>query len=222
MSIAFHMKDMHKDRIFIRKYQNCETCGAVTVVMTDKTGVLTKNALHIENFYVANATEDNVFKLLILKGKKKISYFDQLMVLNTSFSTGCMLGEGDKVIGNMITGGFLIFSRDMYRADYEEIRRGLTVEHNVDKAVVHHREFSPNHKRMSMLVDLSLYKAPENVSEAVEKLRTKGQYLSVCRGDAEIMLKRCVLYLNPETGEVDILSAQMRLRISEQISSYNS
>ncbi|CAL5993249.1 Calcium-transporting_ATPase [Hexamita inflata] len=219
IALAYSMKKMLKDQCLVRKLNSCETCGSVSVICSDKTGTLTKNEMHATHMWSPAAVEDLVSAMVSDKKSKPLSYFDRVMCLNTSFTNNCRL-EGNKVVGAKTTGAFLMLSRDLYGCNYEEVRAGLTIEDDVDKAIVHQLDFSSDRKRASILVDLDVYRPSKLVEEAAAALRQQGQFVNMIRGASEIMLSRCVQYLDPKTNAVSRIGGMGRDSILDQISSY--
>ncbi|CAL6088450.1 Calcium-transporting_ATPase [Hexamita inflata] len=221
IALAYSMKKMLKDQCLVRKLNSCETCGSVSVICSDKTGTLTKNEMHVTHMWSPAAVEDLVSAMVSDKKSKPLSYFDRVMCLNTSFTNNCRL-EGNKVVGAKTTGAFLMLSRDLYGCNYEEVRAGLTIEDDVDKAIVHQLDFSSDRKRASILVDLDVYRPSKLVEEAAAALRQQGQFVNMIRGASEIMLSRCVQYLDPRTNQVCELDEAIRAAILKQIGTYAS
>ncbi|CAL5993241.1 Calcium-transporting_ATPase [Hexamita inflata] len=219
ISLAYSMKKMLKDQCLVRKLNSCETCGSVSVICSDKTGTLTKNEMHATHLWNPASTQDEVSVLAAARKGQGLSYYEKVMCLNTSFTNNCRL-EGNKVIGAKTTGAFLMLSRDLYECDYERVRAGLTIGDQVDKAVVHQLDFSSERKRASMLVDLDTFQPVPQLADAVPALRQQGRFVNMIRGASEIMLQRCVSYLDPNTNAVSRIDDAVRNSILDQISSY--
>ncbi|CAL5988856.1 Calcium-transporting_ATPase [Hexamita inflata] len=221
IALAYSMKKMLKDQCLVRKLNSCETCGFVSVICSDKTGTLTKNEMHVTHMWSPAIQEDLVSAMVSDKKSKTLSYFDCVMCLNTSFTNNCRL-EGNTVVGAKTSGAFLMLSRDLYGCNYEEVRAGLNIEDNVNKAIVHQLDFSSNRKLASILVDLEVYRPSQLVKEATTVLRQQGQFVNMINGASEIILSRCVQYLDPKTNQVCELYDATRDAILKQIGVYAS
>lgn len=62
LALAYSMKRMAKANNLIRKMHACETLGATTLILTDKTGTLTENKMKVvfQNFTDKNAVINNI------------------------------------------------------------------------------------------------------------------------------------------------------------------
>lgn len=62
LALAYSMKRMAKANNLIRKMHACETLGATTLILTDKTGTLTENKMKVvfQNFTDRNAVINNI------------------------------------------------------------------------------------------------------------------------------------------------------------------
>lgn len=62
LALAYSMKRMAKANNLIRKMHACETLGATTLILTDKTGTLTENKMKVvfQDFTDRNAVINNI------------------------------------------------------------------------------------------------------------------------------------------------------------------
>lgn len=47
LTLAFSMKQMHEEKILVRKLASCETMGSSQYICTDKTGTITSNKMRV-------------------------------------------------------------------------------------------------------------------------------------------------------------------------------
>lgn len=85
LALAYSMKRMSRANNLVRKMHACETLGATTLILTDKTGTLTQNKMKVVD---SNITDDSYLKYNILGN-------------STAFI------EGDKTIGNPTEGALI-------------------------------------------------------------------------------------------------------------------
>ena len=91
--LSSNMKKMLKDNVLVRKLVGIETAGNINVLLTDKTGTLTKGKLEVTNIFTGNL--ELLTKKDILKSN---NYFDALLYNNDS-----MFDEKGEVIGGNLT-----------------------------------------------------------------------------------------------------------------------
>ena len=60
ISLAYSMKKMVADNIFVRVLSACETMGNATQICSDKTGTLTKNLMSVTHLYLASKKWKNL------------------------------------------------------------------------------------------------------------------------------------------------------------------
>ena len=57
LALAYSMKRMARANNLIRKMHACETLGSTTLILTDKTGTLTKNEMTVVNNDIIESTK---------------------------------------------------------------------------------------------------------------------------------------------------------------------
>ena len=89
--LSSNMKRMLKDNILVRKLVGIETSGSMNVLLTDKTGTLTKGKLEVIDYINYN----NV-------SIKDVTKLPECVLLNLKYNNECFVSE-DKIIGGNIT-----------------------------------------------------------------------------------------------------------------------
>ena len=90
--LASNMKKMLKENVLVRKLVGIETAGNINVLLTDKTGTLTKGKLEVISILNSNLKE-----LKLNEVKKNKLYFDNLYYNNDSYF------NENKIVGGNIT-----------------------------------------------------------------------------------------------------------------------
>lgn len=99
LALAYSMKRMSKANNLVRKMHACETLGATTLILTDKTGTLTENRMKV----VKEVMPDRGY-----------------LTFNTLVNSTAYI-DGDKTVGNPTEGAIIKFMED--RGLLEEIRQ---------------------------------------------------------------------------------------------------
>ena len=100
--LSSNMKRMLKNNVLVRKLVGIETCGSLNVLLTDKTGTLTKGKLEVIG--IIDAENNNYNSLNEMKSELKSEFLEALLYNNSSYY------EGDKIVsGNMTDKAILRF-----------------------------------------------------------------------------------------------------------------
>lgn len=93
--LSSNMKKMLKDNVLVRKLVGIETAGSLNVLLTDKTGTLTKGILRVSDFVTADF---HVYKSIdsILKYPK---YYETIYI-SIFYNTSSLFSEGKIIGGN--------------------------------------------------------------------------------------------------------------------------
>ncbi|MDE6507577.1 MAG: calcium-translocating P-type ATPase, PMCA-type [Alistipes sp.] len=125
LSLAMSMRRMLKTNNLVRKMHACETMGAVTVICTDKTGTLTQNRMHVQEFVRYDGLPD--------------SDLAEVVAANST----AFLDAGGRILGNPTEGALLAWLRGQ-GFDYETLRAGAQI---VDRLT-----FSTERKYMATII----------------------------------------------------------------------
>ncbi|KAH0573804.1 Calcium-transporting ATPase [Spironucleus salmonicida] len=218
ISLAFSMKKMLKDQCLVRKLQSCETCGSISIICSDKTGTLTMNQMRVVRIFTPNTSNDQIKQIMSAKKGVPADIYSALCQFNTSFNKVRL--NGDTVLGSKTGGAFMLMSRDVYGCDYEQFVAGLVYNNDPEGAVVHQIDFTSDRKRSTMLIDLAKFSPPGSVKEQIQQIQSSGQYISVCRGASEIILNRCVSYIDPDSGAILPLTEELKNIMLAKIQEY--
>lgn len=93
--LSSNMKKMLKDNVLVRKLVGIETAGSLNVLLTDKTGTLTKGVLKVSDFITADL---QVYKSIDrIKANKK--YYERIYT-SIYYNTSSYYSEGKAIGGN--------------------------------------------------------------------------------------------------------------------------
>lgn len=102
LALAYSMKRMAKSNNLIRKMHACETLGATTLILTDKTGTLTENKMKVVHYEFVN--------------KEKVIH-------NIAVNSTADLNFAGEVVGNPTEGACLQFAN----IDYKTVRANADI-----------------------------------------------------------------------------------------------
>ena len=102
--LSSNMKKMLKDNVLVRKLVGIETAGSLNVLLTDKTGTLTKGILKVNEL----VTYDNkVFR--DIEGLKKYSNYYEVIYTSIFYNTASYYSDGKIIGGNSTERALLSF-----------------------------------------------------------------------------------------------------------------
>ncbi len=102
--LSSNMKKMLKDNVLVRKLVGIETAGSLNVLLTDKTGTLTKGILKVTELI----TYDNhLFK--DIESIKKYPQYYEYIYANMYYNTTALISEGKVIGGNSTERALLNF-----------------------------------------------------------------------------------------------------------------
>ncbi len=113
IALAIGTKRMAKKNAVVRKMASVETLGAVQVILSDKTGTLTKNQMTVKKFWLRN------------EGKLSSIYRACLLGNTASLveKEGGLKKEEFEVIGDKTDGSLLLWLKEQ-KLDFEKIKDG--------------------------------------------------------------------------------------------------
>ena len=114
--LSSNMKRMLKDNVLVRKLTGIESAGNINVLLTDKTGTLTKGKLEIVGFLSGDAKN---IEYLNMNFKIKELY-NMSMYINNESTYDI---ENNKIIGGNITDKAILNYVKNYQIDYELLKR---------------------------------------------------------------------------------------------------
>ena len=137
--LSSNMKRMLKNNVLVRKLVGIETSGNINVLLTDKTGTLTKGSLEV--IKVLNSSLDELNKKDILKS----NYFDALYYNNDSYFT-----NSDEVIGGNSTDRAIL----KYLGNTDKIKKNVLAK----------KHFDSSYKYSSVTIDkITYYKGASEI-----------------------------------------------------------
>ncbi|MBQ9834188.1 MAG: calcium-translocating P-type ATPase, PMCA-type [Bacilli bacterium] len=95
--LSSNMKRMLKDNVLVRKLVGIETAGSLNVLLTDKTGTLTKGELEVSVIYSPDLTLFNSIKDL-----ERFKPYHELIIENLYYNNESKVA-GEKIIGGNMT-----------------------------------------------------------------------------------------------------------------------
>ena len=114
--LSSNMKKMLKDNVLVRKLTGIDSAGNINVLLTDKTGTLTKGHLEVVGF-LNGLGDDLDYNKINSKEKEMIN--QSLFINNESIYDK----ENNKIIGGNITDKAILSFIKEYRIDYELIKK---------------------------------------------------------------------------------------------------
>lgn len=113
IALAVGVRRLSKRGAIVKRLAATEALGSVDVILTDKTGTLTKNEMTVKKVVTASGEDDLMPELL------------KTMVLCNSSSLAF-----DRVLGDTTEGALLLFTRDK-GVDYEKVRRDNPIDFEI-------------------------------------------------------------------------------------------
>ncbi len=139
--LSSNMKKMLKNNVLVRKLVGIETAGNINVLLTDKTGTLTKGKLEV--IKVLNGNLDNVDRKDILKNKN--NFFDSLYYNNDS-----LIDDNKNIIGGNLTD--------------QSILKYLNTSVKIKKQILNKKHFDSSSKYSSVTIkDITYFKGASEV-----------------------------------------------------------
>ncbi len=141
--LSSNMKRMLKDNVLVRKLVGIETAGNINILLTDKTGTLTKGQLEVVK--VLNGNLESLTKNDIINNKRNFKYFEAL-----SYNTDSMYDKNMNVVGGNSTD--------------RSILKYLNKEIQIKKKISNQKHFDSNYKYSSVTVqDVTYFKGASEV-----------------------------------------------------------
>ncbi len=134
--LSSNMKRMLKNNVLVRKLVGIETAGNLNILLTDKTGTLTKGQLEV--IKVLNGNLEVLTKNDIINNKRNFRYFEAL-----SYNTDSMYDKNMNVIGGNSTD--------------RSILKYLNKEIKIKKKVLNQKHFDSSYKYSSATIDNITY-----------------------------------------------------------------
>ena len=132
--LSSNMKRMLKDNVLVRKLTGIETAGNLNVLLTDKTGTLTKGTLEV--IEVVDSNLKSISKDSLLKEKKYFPYYEAMF-----YNSDSLYDKNLNAIGGNSTD----------RAIYNYLKKPLTIK----KKILKQEHFSSFSKYSSVTLDSS-------------------------------------------------------------------
>lgn len=123
ISLAYSMKRMMSDNNFVRRLEACETMGSATVILTDKTGTLTKNEMNVERIKIAGYSAD----ALPSKLKEDQQYMD-ILIDGLVVNSHAVL-DGANSIGNQTECALLRYATGQLKVNWQQVRNNALLLH---------------------------------------------------------------------------------------------
>ena len=113
LALAYSMKRMAKANNLVRKMHACETLGATTLILTDKTGTLTQNSMSVVDTHFSSA---------------------EMFRLNACVNSTANLDSNGNSVGNPTEGALLKYAEKCYGTglSYRTTREAFPVLYRID------------------------------------------------------------------------------------------
>lgn len=141
VSLAYSVRKMTKDKNLVRKLASCETMGAATVIVSDKTGTLTRNRMTVIGGWIGGHAYDHPPRAEEVDGAVLNVLAEIASVNSTAFIE--QLDGLETYVGNPTECALLALTARLGR-DWRALREHATI--------VRRRTFTSDRKRMSTLV----------------------------------------------------------------------
>lgn len=188
LSLAFSVKKMLVDQNLVRKMEACETMGGANVICSDKTGTLTMNKMTLTSYWSGKRFDFKHYEEKLNAKDYMTEAFAEL------FSVGCCVNSTallrPEVKGSSTEIAVLKLLEQM-GYNYEKLREKYPT--------LLKYPFSSKRKRMSSLIDY------------------KGQKTLLVKGASEMVLECCESWYNQETGQVELITEDLRTKINKAI-----
>jgi P-type Ca2+ transporter type 2B len=205
LALSFSVKKMMDDNNLVRKMHACETMGGANYICTDKTGTLTRNAMHVVSVF-NNRNEVNVNEV---DQKHPMNYYlkftqnyyaklRECLRYNMDIETN---EQGEIITQSSNRTDFAFY--DMLRGFGEDFRKNngndyYTIESKIG--------FSSVRKKMSTIV----------------KNQSTGNYKIFMKGGADYVLPCCTCYLDPTNGNILKLTLKDLYNLDCQVREYGN
>lgn len=195
IALAIGVQRVAKKKAVIRKLSSVETLGAVSVIVTDKTGTLTKNEMTVKELYtcgshvhVSGVGYSGTGEFIAEKGKFDIKKNEELLMgamlcNNADISFGSD-GDASKIIGDQMEAALLAMGK---KAGFEKGKLAETFPR------VFEISFDSNRRMMSVVVDggneniIYTKGSPLDVLTKCSKIREKGRALKITKEHIEAL-----------------------------------
>lgn len=166
--LAIGVQRMYRKKALVRKMIAIESLGETTVILTDKTGTLTKNEMRVNTVETEN--KESLLKCAVLCNSAN------LVLKEDSPRSAGGAGHGTyDILGDTTEGALLIWARDVHKTDIDNFR----LEHPIIEEI----PFSLKTRQMMVLVKeksqntLFVKGSPESILEIVDLSDAKKQAL---------------------------------------------
>ncbi len=147
--LSSNMKKMLNDQVLVRKLVGIETAGSLNVLLTDKTGTLTKGFLHVSEFVSGDL---NVFKSM--DSLEKYHSFYEWLYISIFYNTTSSFSGGKIIGGNATERALLHFIED---------------KKNINRRVMFKEVFDSEKKYSSVTLDDGTYLIKGAVEVIIDK-----------------------------------------------------
>lgn len=214
-SLTITASIMKKNNILCKSLKTVETLGTVSVLLSDKTGTLTKNQMAVTDCLIGSSTLSATEAIEKIAGDSDTNNKSPALKQLCIISAVCNAGEFDpttihlpiserKVLADATDQAILRFSESLSPVDTS---RGLWIK-KFDLAFNSKNKFA---LRVSSPRDQSSLASTLSVSE-IDGFDVQNDHVLMIKGAPDILLSRCTKYVG-EDGEVHNLDEGVRLSI---------
>lgn len=168
--LSSNMKKMLKDNVLVRKLVGIETAGSLNVLLTDKTGTLTKGILRVNSFMSADNKEFKSF----LELKKYPKYYEKIYE-SFFYNTGSYYTDDKEAIGGNSTERALL--------------NFIEIDKNIRRKVIFKEPFDSAKKYSSVTLD----NGEILVKGAMEKILLKCNTYLTLNGEVKTLVNKSII-----------------------------
>lgn len=189
ISLAFSVKKMLNDQNLVRRMEACETMGGANNICSDKTGTLTMNKMTLAQIWNKETKAVDLYKEKLDESDlSKNAEFNELFMIASMANSTAQLEPEEK--GSSTEIAILKYFKRM-GINYEEFKNQFDIKFKMP--------FSSTRKRMSIVFE------------------HKGKASLFIKGASEIVLESCKQWHNSSTGEVEVISTELKAEINKAI-----
>ena len=196
LSLSVSISKMMDDNNLVRQMSACETMGGAQYICSDKTGTLTKNEMSVDQFFSCGDAPI-IFRDVVIDKEKRVDskiYFKndgyfEILRQAISLNIDATFNDDDSIKKANKTDIAIIEFLHCLKGSFNDARKEFYP--NGDDSMKKRFPFTSSRKKMSTVVDMP---------------NKGGDARIFIKGASEIILSSCTHFLNPLTGEKQLIT----------------